>query len=410
MNKQAVVQTPSAFSSTVTPITSGLLQRACACGKHSHGEGECEECRKKREALSPRTAITSAELSGRPASDQPARFGTEHAGHDFSQVPVHFASSKSKGKAEPSDREGAGIPSAEAERTPEAEEGDTGGASASAAEEEEPSQAVEPARASAEAPAAESTELPSSKEKIEFEVIHEDLPAESEATGKAKCPAPRNAPINFSTRRSTAAQIAAMSACTWGITSPDPLRVSTLTCRDGADWRLRVTGVKSVIRTFSRQLAGQREPTVGNSTAANFCAQVTELDSLGSCAGSWYMLAAVRAHEQVHVDEWRTSMGSDWPAQKAIIEGLSVPASGATKSRGAATRAMRSSAAFTNALQTDNASGNYPAFWGIPDPNAQTNAAERVIVTPRIRQLCVHARNKGWGPGACPVCAGLGIT
>ena len=348
--------------------------------------------------------------SGQPLDAATRDFMEPRFGRDFSQVPVHFASIKSKGKAEPSDREGTGIPSAAAEQTPEAEEDDTDELSALGNEEEEASQAAEPTGAITESPAAEPAELPSPKEKIEFEVAHEELPASQEMPGKTKCPAPKNAPIRFSTRRSTAAGIAAMSACTWGITSPDPLQVSTLTCRDGANWHLRVTRVKSIIRTFSRQLPGQSEPTVGNSTAANFCAQVTELDNLGSCAGSWYMLAAVRAHERVHVDEWRTSMGSDWPAQKAIIEGLSVPASGATKSRRAARRAMRSSAAFTNALQTSSASGNYPAFWGIPDPNAQTNAAERVIVTPRIRQLCVHARNRGWAPGGCAVCSNLGIT
>jgi hypothetical protein len=200
-----------------------------------------------------------------------------------------------------------------------------------------------------------------------------------------------------------------MSATTWGITAPDPLKVATLTCRDGAVWRLRVTGVVSDIRTFSRQLAGQVAPTRANSTAANFCGQVTDLDTLGvSGAGHFYMLDAVRAHEAVHVQEWKTSMGSNWPAQKAIIEGLSVPASGATRKRAAARAAMRGSAAFKNALQTGVA--NYPAFWGIPDPNPQTNAAERVVVTPQIRHLCVNARNRGFGPSACPVCANLGIV
>jgi hypothetical protein len=202
-----------------------------------------------------------------------------------------------------------------------------------------------------------------------------------------------------------------MSAATWGITSPDPLRVATMTCKEGATWRLRVTAVVSDIRTFSRQLAGQVAPTNANSTAANFCGQVTDLDSLGVAGpGHFYLLSAVKAHEAVHVQEWKTSMGSDWPAQKAIIEGLTVPAAGATKTLAKARAAMRGSAAFKAALQTDRGSGNYPAFWNIPDPNAQTDAAERVIVTPQIRSLCVHARNRGWGPGACPVCAGLGIV
>jgi hypothetical protein len=334
------------------------------------------------------------------AAEPSSLFAATGRGLEAAPAPRASPACRSKIKAEPSDRKGPDIVAEETEEGPPGvEPGD---------KEESPQTSGQ--AASAAEPQAEVLAKSRHKEKIEFEVVRAELPSLTEALCKAKCPAPRNAPINFGIRRSTAAQIGAMSACTWGITSPDPLQVSTTTCRDGATWRLRATRVRSIIRTFSRQLAGQREPTIGNSTSANFCQQVTELDSLGSCLGSWYMLAAVRAHEAVHATEWRTSMGSDWPAQKAIIEGLSVPASGATKSRGSATNAMRTSAAFNSALQTSNASGNYPAFWGIPDPNAQTDAAERVIVTPRIREICVHARNRGWAPGGCPICAGLGIT
>jgi hypothetical protein len=246
------------------------------------------------------------------------------------------------------------------------------------------------------------------KAKIVFQVV--DAPPLGPDV-KTWCPAPRPAPVGFGVRASTAAQQGAMAACTWGITAPDPLVVQTNVCRDGPVWRLRVTSVSSAIRTFSRHVAGEREPTVGNSTAASFCPQVTDLDALGNCpGGNWYMLAAVRAHEAVHVDEWRTSMGTDWPAQQAIIEGLTVPRAGATATWRAAYHAMRGTVAFRNAIRTNRGSGNYPAFWGIPDPNGNTNAAERVVVAPRIRQLCVNARSRGWAPGACPVCVANGIA
>jgi len=240
------------------------------------------------------------------------------------------------------------------------------------------------------------------KEKVEFQVIPNEVFNTKEIIGKTK----------FVVRKSTPAQRAAMSASTYGITSPDPLKVVTRTYRHGANWRLRVRKVISVIRTFSRLLAGQKTPTVTNSTAADFCPQVTELDKLGNAPpnAKWYMLGAVKAHERVHIKEWKTSMGSNWPAQRTIIQGLNVPVAGATKSRKAATANMRSSVAFRNALQTSKASGNYPAFWGIADPNVNTDAAERVIVAPRIRQLCVNARSRGWAPGGCPVCVKNGIT
>jgi len=209
--------------------------------------------------------------------------------------------------------------------------------------------------------------------------------------------------------RSTNAQIGAMSACTWGITAPDDLVVTTTTCEDGAgNWTLRVMGVTSRVRTFSRLLAGQSEATTARSTSANFCAQAHELDVLGTCAGGWYMLAAVKAHERVHVNEWKTSFPTDWPAVKATIEGLTVPKSGATASQKAATAALRSLPAFTNAMSTG--ATNFPTFWAIPDPNANTDAAERAIVDPRITAICNKARSKKWGPAACAECSARGIV
>jgi hypothetical protein len=241
---------------------------------------------------------------------------------------------------------------------------------------------------------------------VKFEVIPETLP--SPPTGekvKTKCPPTGKEGQAFPVAASTAAQIGAMSDCTWGITAPDDLVVTTNTCEDGGNWHLHVDGVASRIRTFSRQLAGQNEPTTGNSTAANFCGQVGDLNALGRCHGDWYMLAAVKAHENVHVGEWKASFPTDWPAQKANIEAITVPASGATKSAAAATTAMRSSAAFTSAIATRSAA-SYPTFWAIADPNANTDAAERAVVDPRIRQLCGNATAKGFTP-ACPVCTAL---
>jgi len=412
--------------SVLTPAQTGLHKRKCACGGTAGLDGECAMCRARRLAR-------QQAKSPPPGASEPA-FAAPGVGYNFGQVPIH-ALDQAPQTASPAREAQDGVAQSPDQAVEEArfvqrlkakgppgeaepeilvnQESDQEQAEEVEEEPEEEAEGVEGARASAPAAAAAEepmTEAPRTKESIVFRTVDDMTPSTTGLTGKAKCPAPTNAPVGFSTRRSTAAQIAAMSACNWGITSPDPLKISTSTCKDGAVWRLRVRRVTSIVRTFSRQLAGQAEPTVASSTAANFCNQVSDLDNLGNCAGNWYMLAAVRAHEAVHVTEWTTSFGSDWPAQKAIIEGLNVPASGATKSRRAATASMRSSVAFLNALQTDNASGNYPAFWGIADPNVNTDAAERVIVAPRIKQICVRARDKGWAPAACAVCAANGIT
>jgi hypothetical protein len=247
---------------------------------------------------------------------------------------------------------------------------------------------------------------------ITFSVVRSDYFPPNGVEGKRQaCPAAAAAPQRHRGLDSTAAQIAAMGACTWGITAPDTLGISTQTCRAGPNWRLVITQVNSVVRSHSRLLAGQREPVPDvNTTAGNFCNQVTELDTLGVCPGAWYMIRAVHAHENVHVREWLDNFTADWNPLEAAIEGLTVPAAGATASRAAATAALRADPVFVNARDTSNAGGNFPTFWAIPDPNANTNAAERAVVTPRIQWICKHAGWRGWGPAGCPVCVAQGIV
>jgi hypothetical protein len=243
---------------------------------------------------------------------------------------------------------------------------------------------------------------------IQFELEEATSPPEPGSLAKHACPGSATPTPKFPQAKSTAAARAAMGPCTWGITAPDKLSVKTKTCKDGTDWNLRVTGVTSKIRRFSRLLPGQKEPSTGRAKSGNFCDMTTELDALGNCPGAWYSLRAVKAHENVHVGEWKSSFPADWPAVQAAIEGITVPASGATKSKGKATKAMRSSATFTAAIATNTT--NFPTFWAIPDPNGNTDAAERAVVDPKIVRICKHAKKKGWSPAACAPCNARGIA
>ncbi len=48
-------------------LPKGLLQRQCACGQHTAGSGgECEECKKKREATLQRAAINPSPVNEVP--------------------------------------------------------------------------------------------------------------------------------------------------------------------------------------------------------------------------------------------------------------------------------------------------------------------------------------------------------
>lgn len=78
------------------------LQRACACGNHSHGGGECAECKKKREGTLQRAAARQAQGShippmvhdvlnspGHPLDPETRTFMEPRFGQDFSRVRVH---------------------------------------------------------------------------------------------------------------------------------------------------------------------------------------------------------------------------------------------------------------------------------------------------------------------------------
>jgi hypothetical protein len=78
-----------------------LLERTCACGKHTPGGGECAECRKKRlglqrQAVNESGPVTAPPIvhevlrsAGRPLDAAMRAFMEQRLGHDLSQVRVH---------------------------------------------------------------------------------------------------------------------------------------------------------------------------------------------------------------------------------------------------------------------------------------------------------------------------------
>lgn len=89
------------------PLVSGLVQRRCACGKPIVANGECAECRRKRQSLQRQATITSrsaqqpTSLPGMPGAATPMGIAppvhqvNAGAERDFSQVPaVHDATTR----------------------------------------------------------------------------------------------------------------------------------------------------------------------------------------------------------------------------------------------------------------------------------------------------------------------------
>ena len=95
------VQLPRAVEAS-TGAVGAALQRKCACGGETHGGGECEACRKKREGRLQRAAIGGGARGaaprivhevlgepGQPLDRVTAAHMSSRFGHDFSTVRVH---------------------------------------------------------------------------------------------------------------------------------------------------------------------------------------------------------------------------------------------------------------------------------------------------------------------------------
>src|SRR5437667_401753 len=66
MITQLQTQTKAAQQPSFISAQTGLLQRKCACGQHTIGGSECEECRQKREGTLQRAAVNTAPTSSVP--------------------------------------------------------------------------------------------------------------------------------------------------------------------------------------------------------------------------------------------------------------------------------------------------------------------------------------------------------
>jgi hypothetical protein len=70
MTSQNAAQIHAPLRSAITPAQTGILQRACACGNHHAGGGECENCKKKNEgAKLQHAAISTSPINQAPSVD-----------------------------------------------------------------------------------------------------------------------------------------------------------------------------------------------------------------------------------------------------------------------------------------------------------------------------------------------------
>src|SRR5205085_2451182 len=94
-----------------------------------------------------------------------------------------------------------------------------------------------------------------------------------------------------------------LGRCVYGQTEAVSITVQFRACLQNGQWCAILESVTGHYAMQTRLLPGQTEVTGpnGNTTLANFCDQVTELNALGFCnTAQWYMLAAVVDHEHIH--------------------------------------------------------------------------------------------------------------
>ncbi|HSQ23354.1 MAG TPA: DUF4157 domain-containing protein [Pyrinomonadaceae bacterium] len=108
MDTRAHIESKKINPAVVTSMVgTRKLQRACACGQHTIGGGDCESCRRESDATTLRRATRTSELdarnsagaapivhevlrtSGQPLDAATREFFEPRFGHDFSAVRVH---------------------------------------------------------------------------------------------------------------------------------------------------------------------------------------------------------------------------------------------------------------------------------------------------------------------------------
>jgi peptidoglycan hydrolase-like protein with peptidoglycan-binding domain len=201
----------------------------------------------------------------------------------------------------------------------------------------------------------------------------------------------------------------ALTGSMYGWTDTETVTINFDAVRSGPNWVPVVSGLIGNYSLQHRILPPQTEVTGpgGNTTAANFCAQVTELNALGNplATALWYMDSAVLAHERVHATRLRPALVASAVAIEASVEALSVPHTAGMNAAFAAT-AISALPAFVTAIV--NARTVWDAAYvaliaGDHGAGNPTATAEHTIVDPMVRRICRHATTQKWG--ACtPPC------
>lgn len=195
----------------------------------------------------------------------------------------------------------------------------------------------------------------------------------------------------------------------YGLTYPERVDV-TITARldrKTGKWSPKVTRLTGHYSTQTSLLLGQSEITGPgrNSTRATFCAQVTNLKSLGMTSGNkWYMINAVVQHEKVHAKRFLPALKVAAAAITAKIEKITIPHS-AKMTRAKAIAKLQADATYKSEVANAQKLWLAAIFTQTASEHVSggpTDKAEQKVTEPMRKKICSHAKKKKWV--ACPAC------
>jgi peptidoglycan hydrolase-like protein with peptidoglycan-binding domain len=222
-------------------------------------------------------------------------------------------------------------------------------------------------------------------------------------------PVVANAPfdLNNAIAQPGAAPSIPLGPLTWGLTFPENVQVGIDVFDNGGVWQPVLTQVVGNYSMQTRLIPPVVEVTGpgGNTTAANYCAQINDLNALTRNLGAFFMESAVLAHERVHARQFRPALIDPTvitPLETAI-EGITIPVSLLVSNPTIAEIFIRLNPAFSAAVTAAQANWLAQILVLVANdhnPGGTCDREEHAIVDPMIRRICAFARASGFAP--CP--------
>ncbi|HEX2206790.1 MAG TPA: DUF4157 domain-containing protein [Longimicrobium sp.] len=179
----------------------------------------------------------------------------------------------------------------------------------------------------------------------------------------------------------------------WGVTTEDDVVVDITAFKDGSVWKCVVSKAEQQAHQGVRLLPGVVEVTnalvAGESDCTTLQTMITSLDSVanqGSDSG-FYMIAAVQAHEDVHITQYRADLNPAFTTFKTTVEALTVPDASAADAAAARTaiKALPAYTAAETALRAADVAANNKT--AAHTDAAAFTTAEHGVVDPMITTI-----------------------